>query len=36
VIKHHGDIAMVQDPHEALYPSMPESALRNVSSRVIM
>jgi two-component system chemotaxis response regulator CheB len=29
-IKRCGGIAVVQDPHEAEYPSMPESALRSV------
>ncbi|MBF9221135.1 chemotaxis protein CheB [Hymenobacter ruricola] len=29
-IKRCGGIAIVQDPHEAEYPSMPETALRNV------
>ena len=29
-IKRCGGIAVVQDPHEAEYPSMPENALRNV------
>jgi two-component system, chemotaxis family, protein-glutamate methylesterase/glutaminase len=29
-IKHFGGIAIVQDPREARYPSMPQSALRNV------
>lgn len=29
-IKRCGGIAVVQDPHEAEYPSMPETALRNV------
>ncbi|MDB5236060.1 MAG: hypothetical protein JWR44_3053 [Hymenobacter sp.] len=29
-IKRCGGLAVVQDPHEAEYPSMPETALRNV------
>lgn len=29
-VKHHGGLAIVQDPAEADYPSMPVSALRNV------
>jgi two-component system chemotaxis response regulator CheB len=29
-IKRCGGVAVVQDPHEAEYPSMPETALRNV------
>lgn len=29
-IKQHGGVAIVQDPDEAMYPSMPESAMRNV------
>jgi two-component system chemotaxis response regulator CheB len=29
-IKRCGGVAIVQDPHEAEYPSMPETALRNV------
>ena len=29
-VKRHGGIAIVQDPAEADYPSMPKSALRNV------
>lgn len=29
-IKDHGGLAVVQDPHEALAPSMPASALRHV------
>jgi two-component system chemotaxis response regulator CheB len=29
-IKRCGGLAVVQDPHDAEYPSMPESALRNV------
>ncbi|MBD2722031.1 chemotaxis protein CheB [Hymenobacter armeniacus] len=29
-IKRGGGLAVVQDPHEAEYPSMPETALRNV------
>ena len=29
-IKRCGGLAIVQDPHEAEYPSMPETALRNV------
>lgn len=30
-VKRHGGIAIVQDPQEALFPSMPESALQNVA-----
>jgi two-component system chemotaxis response regulator CheB len=30
-VKHHGGIAVVQDPEEADYPGMPASALRNVA-----
>jgi two-component system, chemotaxis family, protein-glutamate methylesterase/glutaminase len=30
-VKRHGGFTIVQDPHEATYPSMPESALRYVS-----
>jgi two-component system chemotaxis response regulator CheB len=30
-IKDRGGIAIVQSPHEALYPSMPQSALRHVA-----
>jgi two-component system, chemotaxis family, protein-glutamate methylesterase/glutaminase len=30
-IKDRGGIAIVQEPHEALYPSMPQSALRYVA-----
>lgn len=30
-VKDRGGIAMVQHPQEAMYPSMPESALRNVA-----
>jgi two-component system chemotaxis response regulator CheB len=29
-VKRHGGIAVVQDPNEAVYPGMPESALANV------
>lgn len=29
-VKTHGGVAIVQDPEEALAPSMPQSALRNV------
>jgi len=30
-IKDHGGIAIVQSPHEAMYPSMPQSALLHVA-----
>src|SRR5262245_231297 len=30
VIKHEGGVAIVQDPKDALFPSMPESAIRMV------
>ena len=30
-VKRCGGVAVVQDPHDATFPSMPESALRNVS-----
>ena len=30
VIKHEGGMAVVQDPKDALFPSMPESAIRQV------
>ena len=29
-VKHHGGIAIVQDPNDAEFPSMPENALREV------
>ena len=29
-VKYHGGVAIVQDPKDALVPSMPQSALRNV------
>lgn len=29
-IKHHGGLALVQDPEEAVFPSMPRSAIRHV------
>ncbi len=35
-IKHQGGIAIVQDPDEALYPSMPRSALEHVKIDYIL
>jgi two-component system chemotaxis response regulator CheB len=30
-IKHHGGLAIVQDPDDALFPSMPQSAIEHVA-----
>src|SRR5262245_11060280 len=36
VIKHEGGIAIVQDPNDDMFPSMPESAIRSVPVDYVM